>query len=185
MKVKSRERREIIEKICDNILSNNSDFDYNTYVTSIFEILKKYKIEMKTVSRDFFVEKLNLKVGALALFRKMEDINIILLNEDNYPQKEDKLFTIAHELGHYFIHMEDKKNYLCYRHKRDITPEEKKLEDEADYFASCLLMPKVKIIKAIETYPNVASIESLSKLFEVSEEAMMRRLEELEIDLKA
>ncbi len=183
MKVKSKEKRKAIENICNNILFEHSDSDHGSYVTSIFEILKKNEIEMKIVTKNFFIEKLNLDAGALALFRKNDDKNIILLNVDEYPKKEDKIFTLAHELGHYFLHMEDKKNYLCYRHKKGITPEEKKYEDESDYFASCLLMPKNKIIKAIEKFPDVVSVDSLSKLFEVSPEAMKKRLEELEITL--
>lgn len=183
MKVKSAERREAIEKICNDLLSEFSN-DSDNYVTSISEILKRKKIQMKTVSKKFFEENLNLDVGAVALFRKSEDLSIILLSEDSYPKQEDKIFTIAHEIGHYFIHMQEKNNYLCYRHKKNITSDEKNLEDESDYFASCLLMPENKIRKALELYPDVASVETLSKLFEVSKEAMVKRLEELKIPLQ-
>ncbi|QNF34409.1 ImmA/IrrE family metallo-endopeptidase [Adhaeribacter swui] len=57
-------------------------------------------------------------------------------------------FTLAHELGHYFIdaHREGLKRGLLPPHPSNISLiHTGKMETEADYFASCLLMPLEKL----------------------------------------
>jgi Zn-dependent peptidase ImmA (M78 family) len=81
-------------------------------------------------------------------------------------------FTIAHELGHYFI-----DNHRIGLKEGLLTPHQSKnnensnfrIEREADYFASCLLMPEVKFIKFILRKKfDFSLIKTLSEIFKTS-----------------
>ncbi|MDJ1498948.1 ImmA/IrrE family metallo-endopeptidase [Cytophagaceae bacterium DM2B3-1] len=66
----------------------------------------------------------------------------------NYQQSKRGRFTLAHELGHYFIdcHREGLKRKILNSHpSNNILIQHETIEAEADYFASCLLMPKNKL----------------------------------------
>lgn len=65
----------------------------------------------------------------------------------NKPETPRARFTIAHELGHYFIENHRlglMKGYLSPHISRNNEESHSKIEREADYFASCLLMPEVR-----------------------------------------
>lgn len=90
------------------------------------------------------------------------------------PQTK-KMFTLAHELGHYFLHSSIERDVL-YREKSSNSKKEK-IESEADLFASKLLMPEA----TIRSYWTVAeSIQQMADLFGVSYTAMLNRLRSLE-----
>ena len=69
----------------------------------------------------------------------------LVLVDSNLPLAI-KRFTAAHELAHYLLHAQ-RKGYIPHR-ERPISEEERArqdrcvLEQEADYFASCLLIPR-------------------------------------------
>lgn len=106
-----------------------------------------------------------------------------------------KRFTIAHELGHFFLHKADlyidrKENVVLYRKKSkrfNLT------ESEANCFAAELLMPGElvkrdfsKLFKSIkdslgkvESYQYDFIIQSLAEKFVVSPEAMKIRIDNL------
>ena len=115
-----------------------------------------------------------------------------------------KNFTIAHELGHYFLnHLQTSNSIIC--SGDDIAEEtqvNKSIEHEANHFASCFLIPEQKIIKAflgMLKYSKIAkrkdflivnnytfglwrSIrDSFMKRFGVSEEALRYRLRYLKL----
>lgn len=52
-------------------------------------------------------------------------------------------FTVAHELGHYLLHRKDREDFRCGQSEmlEYDSPDSKKLESEANSFASYLLMP--------------------------------------------
>lgn len=98
-------------------------------------------------------------------------------------------FTIAHELGHYFLHGDviqqeelhidgegqlDGENML-FRLDNAIAT---RIETEANNFAASLIMPKNLVIKAWNT---LKSIEECAKVFNVSTAAMSIRLERLKL----
>ncbi|BFO65359.1 ImmA/IrrE family metallo-endopeptidase [Chryseobacterium sp. KCF3-3] len=73
----------------------------------------------------------------------------IHLNTDSGNERDSKRgrFTLAHELGHYFIdtHRIGLKSGLLAPHPSTTNIKQfNSIEREADYFASCLLMPEVK-----------------------------------------
>ncbi|MDR0473501.1 MAG: ImmA/IrrE family metallo-endopeptidase [Treponema sp.] len=73
----------------------------------------------------------------------------IMINQgiDNMGRQN---FTIAHELGHYFLnHLLNSTSFFC--QESQIVEEANvtnSIEHEANYFASCFLMPKQKITSA-------------------------------------
>ncbi len=81
-------------------------------------------------------------------------------------------FTIAHELGHYFINNHRiglKKGLLSPHPSKNNENSHFKIEREADYFASCLLMPEERFKKFLQRKKfDFSIIESLSSHFQTS-----------------
>lgn len=85
-----------------------------------------------------------------------------------------QMFTIAHELGHYFLH-DDVAEDILYREKTKKDRSSHR-ETEADAFAAELLMPD----ETIRLYwPLAESIQQLADTFNVSFLAMSTRLKNL------
>lgn len=98
----------------------------------------------------------------------------IYVNVDRveHPYTERARFTFAHELGHYFI--DEQRNALML----GISPSplcftgfasKNYAERQADYFASCLLLPKTKIINdCFRRKFSYQIIDELAKKYQVS-----------------
>lgn len=96
-------------------------------------------------------------------------------------------FTVAHELGHFFLHSKetslflDKAEKVMYRNF-DSTTGEKAKEREANAFAAALLMPRglltAEANKLNEEFSDEV-IADLAKKFNVSQKAMSIRLSNL------
>jgi Zn-dependent peptidase ImmA (M78 family) len=87
-------------------------------------------------------------------------------------------FTIAHELGHFFLHP-NKDAFVDYRdNKKGVmrTPRER----EANMFAAALLMPRHLLLKDVRSVGRNGFSEEevvmLAKRYDVSEDAMRFRL---------
>jgi Zn-dependent peptidase ImmA (M78 family) len=85
-------------------------------------------------------------------------------------------FTIAHELGHFFLHP-SKDAFVDYRDNLSgaaRTPRER----EANAFAAALLMPRKFVYRDCKglSKPTSSTIQRLSTLYNVSAEAMRYRL---------
>ena len=116
------------------------------------------------------------------MISKNGDELIILVNYKEYPHR--KRFTIAHELGHYFLHLNKDgefidRSYDLFRVEDDIQTnanKDKLKEVQANKFAAAILMPRELINKAIE---KTKDIEELSEMFEVSQSAIGFRVSNL------
>lgn len=74
------------------------------------------------------------------------------IDKGNCADRERGRFTLAHELGHYFIdaHRIGLKNGMLKPHPSFTNKAQfSTIEREADYFASCLLMPEERFLKDI------------------------------------
>jgi len=166
-------------------LTKNFDFEFcpPIDVEKICDILKIKIVE--TIDMELLD-----KIGSISFANNRPKI---WLNpaENNYENR--RRFTIAHEIGHYILHLDknegsnkivDSKNSLS----RSETYWDSK-EYEANNFAAQLLMPHELIKKhgkkIIETYkgennvdkvPVNFFIEQMSNLFKVSKQAMKYRL---------
>lgn len=94
-------------------------------------------------------------------------------NLGNSPGKEKGRFTLAHELGHYFIdsHRVALLDGIIKPHPSRYNKNKHQLiEREADYFASCLLMPESRFRTECEKYKHFSFqvIEELAQKFKIS-----------------
>lgn len=105
----------------------------------------------------------------------------IFLNLDRQPDIESPRmrYTFCHELGHYFIdeHRNALKKGDKYIHKSlSVLMSHNKAEREADYFASCLLMPSAKVRGFCHRCPLSGQlIDDLSRHFQTSTSATLFR----------
>ncbi len=101
----------------------------------------------------------------------------------NKPNSTRGRFTLAHELGHYFIdsHRIGLKSGLLSPHPTIINESSyNRIEREADYFASCLLMPENRFQKEIfKRKFSIDLIQKLAKKFLVSFTAAAIRFSQL------
>lgn len=92
-------------------------------------------------------------------------------------------FTLAHELGHYFIdsHRTGLMNGLLKPHGSINKPQRSdRIEREADYFAACLLMPENLFKKQVEGKKfDFSIIEHLKSHFNVSYTAAALRYKDI------
>lgn len=146
----------------------------------------------------------------LQIVEELFDRNTILINEflANEKNQEHRLyFTIAHEVGHWYLQRKEayihigqlnlfgteevKSNvnrfidnvdmFKSHKRKKLVTKEDW-LEWQANYFASCILMPKKMFTKEylkLQNKNDLEKIAELSKIFNVSEEAVAYRIDEI------
>ncbi len=160
-----------IEKKAKNIL-----LEHGLYSVPVNPVVLANKLGIKVYNAKFSDENLSAMVA-----RRGDNITI-LLEESDPPYR--KRFSIAHELGHHFLHLltdgeiVDKTVDLF----RDSIPadepvdDERRKEVEANQLAAALLMP-ADLIR--EEWPSTHSIGEMAKLFNVSEMAMGFRLTSL------
>lgn len=181
-----------------NIVSSVLDKYHNKGATyKLFdEIMFREGIKFKEIeeNQDDFL-------GALVKTNSNQNCIIINKNIDNVGRKH---FTIAHELGHYFLNHQ-LNNAFLFCSKSDVLEggyQSDPIEREANYFASCFLMPeemlkkefnaiytrvmKVKVkdllIVSNNSYKTwIAIRDNLIKRFGVSEAALRYRLQKLNL----
>lgn len=103
-----------------------------------------------------------------------DDRKTIFINKEEAPERQ--AYTIAHELGHYFLeHKAGDFGVLLRVAIQDSLKTD--IEKEADCFAAELLMPEALIREAVKRYRLTYSDSLLlSRLFGVSQAAMKYRL---------
>ncbi len=118
------------------------------------------------------------------IIKRGNDISM-LVNRSDPPFR--KRFTIAHELGHHFLHLMHDGEYVdkeanLFRQQsggeHELTPARRR-EIQANMFAASLLMPAHEILRYWE---ERQSIEDLARIFGVSTEAMGYRITSLGLE---
>lgn len=165
-----------IEQKAEDVLIQN---DFFCVGFDVKKLAKKLKIEV-------LPKKLDDDVAGL--FVRINDKPIISYNQ-NQKNKSRERFTIAHELGHFFLHSNkpifiDKNPKVMFRNNASSSGEQLQ-EKEANHFAAALLMPKKLIKVEIDKIPYdiMNPIKYLSEQFKVSEQAMTFRLANLGYDI--
>ncbi|MBQ7668719.1 MAG: ImmA/IrrE family metallo-endopeptidase [Clostridia bacterium] len=143
----------------------------------LYELCKVFNIE---------IVKENLK-NAYAYFRIRNGRKVIFLSNSIVGTEKEK-FTIAHELGHYFLpnHLEKiddmytKTDYM-YKNKR------KKIETDVDKFAAELIMPSKFINPELEkiSLRNFKQLEELAQKYQVSLTSLLCRYVDLNSETMA
>ncbi len=119
-----------------------------------------------------------------ALVAKRNHTTRIFVEQSDPPYR--KRFSIAHELGHHFLHLledgeiVDKRADMFREKEPDMVSisEERFREIQANWFAAALLMPEDLVRTEWHRNP---SIRRMAELFNVSEEAMGYRLDTLDL----
>lgn len=92
-------------------------------------------------------------------------------------------FTLGHELGHYYIDSHRiglKKGLLKPHSSRTNRKQFNQIEREADFFASCLLMPEERFNKDFQKKPfNIGLIDFLKEEYKVSRTACAFRFADI------
>ena len=109
----------------------------------------------------------------------------IYVNKQDSEQR--KLFTVAHELGHYFIHKDERNEFIDGQFiARDETMKYMEQELEANEFAGNLIMPEQEVRNSIATDQiTTKTIQDMARQFGVSTFAMDTRLRNLGYDTTA
>ena len=152
-----------IENEAKDLLKTNDLF--NIPVNPI-ELAKLFNIEVKHAVFD--------DPSLSGMVAKRDDKTVILVNINDTPYR--KRFTIAHELGHYFLHLEKEGEYIDYLldlFRGDTTLSTKSDEIEANQFAAALLMNE-ELVKG--EWQKLKDIDKMAEKFKVSKEAMGYRL---------
>ncbi|MEO8581932.1 MAG: ImmA/IrrE family metallo-endopeptidase [Patescibacteria group bacterium] len=126
---------------------------------------------------DVFVTHMEKTVGATpsGILVEQQKKWAILLNIDDTLTRQR--FTIAHEIGHFLIHKgkqfvdEFTAGETFYRDGSD-----NEEEQEANYFAACLLMPEEEVERI---WPQCKDPKDAAVRFKVSEVSMTYRLKKL------
>jgi Zn-dependent peptidase ImmA (M78 family) len=168
MIILTSEKREEIRQKADLVLQR-----YRGYTDS-FEMLQRIAADKKI---DVLEAELSDISGAL---RMEQGRWRIYINRQDSPTRQ--LFTLAHELAHFFLHADGKKEFVdgeFVMHRNDSEKDE--LEElQANEFAGSLVMPKQTIDQVLQgTEPTEEQVLTLADTFHVSPLAMAIRLRTL------
>ena len=92
---------------------------------------------------------------------------VITVNIGGDPRR--KRFAIAHEIGHWKLHRDNRLADLCTTQDLTTLTDASSIETEANIFASELLMPRNLFLQRCRnTEPNIQTIKKLSEIFDTS-----------------
>ena len=139
----------------------------------VLSICRQRKILVCEMDLSLIEKKLNHSISGMIISKPGN--KIITVNEKDTAGRKN--FTIAHELGHDELHLEhdSDKAIVSFRSLKSAR------EKEADVFAASLLMPKDLVRTEYDNafYPTVSYLASI---FQVSNQAMEIRLQELGLE---
>jgi len=153
----------IIEEKADKILST---YNIDSTPVNVIEIAKKANVLVKYAPSKEFSGLIYRKDGVAFM--------AISSSESHVRQR----FTIAHELGHFFLHPQ-KDTFVDFRdNEKNIARGLK--EVQANQFAAALLMPRKILEKDVKNFSETgitkSAIRFLADKYLVSEDAMTYRL---------
>jgi predicted transcriptional regulator len=157
------------------------------------ELLRDCRITSPPVPVEAIVAHLKIRVAHKGLGEGISGILVIEggsgtigVNPKDPPTR--RRFTLAHEAAHFVLHRQlqsevfiDRDFIVRYRSERDYTELEARQEQEANFFAAALLMPKSMLKAEFEkqeyaTLNERAFIDKMARVFEVSVQAMTYRI---------
>lgn len=157
-------------------------------IESLAEFLAKEYSEVNVVDLHALTESEDLEIyfdhyekvfdGMLVLDRDQFHIHLDI-DSGNGPGRPRGRFSLAHELGHYFIdehRMGLQTGQLAPHPSKMSLSASAPIEREANHFASCLLMPRDSFMSCISTDAfSAQTIDALSKAFKTSFTASLLR----------
>jgi Zn-dependent peptidase ImmA (M78 family) len=157
------------------------------------DVLRKHGLTSIPIDPVILAQRLGITVNnakfsdqsIVGMIAKRGDKLTLLVNQSDPPYR--KRFTIAHELGHHFLHLLEDGEFVdseadLFRQPPEdqtaITPERRK-EIQANMFAAALLMPQEEVAAR---WKECRSVEEMARIFNVSESAMGIRVGQLGLD---
>lgn len=164
-----KELKKLINDMTQDIID---DYEISIPITNIEEVVHKLGGSIRESSSvDFLAD------GSV---RRDGDKFLIIISP--FQSEERKKFTIAHELGHLFLHMGYRINDELWDGTEDSTyycSEESLLEYQANEFAAALLMPEKKYKEIMDKNKNVKEnivyTNKIAEYFRVSVSAASSR----------
>jgi len=168
----------------------NMALKYKKYNENLEQVVEKLHQELGVnsipVNLEIVTEKLGIRVKTAPseefsglLLRKNDTAMIGVNNEESQVRQR---FTIAHELGHFFLH-KTKDTFVDYRDNKINNSSEfvrTDAEKQANMFAATFLMPKGYLISDIKKMAKLEiselEIGKLAKKYDVSRDAMNYRI---------
>ena len=136
--------------------------DLSSGLLNITNLIEKHNIR---------IVKEEMEYGMSGYIEKRKEGWVIGINKYDSPNRQN--FTLAHELGHYYLHkhqlMNKKHEDLILLRDNEYTP----MEREANEFAANLLMPEEKFRNFINSGTN--QVKDLAEKFNVSINAIRYR----------
>lgn len=126
-------------------------------------------------------ETKDMESTELGVIRKEGENFVIYVNADQPPTR--KMFTIAHEIGHYMAHhdflesgnehMDEIEQFvgkiaLKRDHAQTLNPERRGMETEANKIAADILMPENEFRQIWQSKAETEGVEAIARYFGVS-----------------
>jgi Zn-dependent peptidase ImmA (M78 family) len=182
---------------------------YQKEIKNIEESIDIESIVEKTLSYEFVFDDLSTRFKAPNILGAINgDERVVYIDEalaEDSKQEGRFRFTIAHEIGHVVFHVPKPSDVIqptlfeieivkptsifCREQDFQVSEKFNLIEWQANYFASCLLMPRHHVLEAIKPFCGSKGIQRyafniseavpvLAKQFGVSNQAMQYRLKE-------
>jgi Zn-dependent peptidase ImmA (M78 family) len=161
------------------------------------DILRQLGMLSVPVDVELVAHRLNLRTEAAILGENVSGLLVVEKQHGVIGYNETQAFvrqrfTIAHEIGHFVLHLRDDPSalfidthYIVYRRDAQSSTGEDRREREANRFAAALLMPAALLYSEIQKQPfdfgDDEMLATLAGKFQVSTQAMSIRLSNLNI----
>lgn len=156
----------------------NGQADYKRVKEVVEDILSNNLISQPPVNAQRIAEDNGLTVSFIDFPDPLKDVSGFLdfENREIYVNSQDEPFrqnfTIAHELGHWFLHKNRVNEYRVLM-RRPIGGEKSPLEKEANFFAASLLVPGEMLLNC--RLKNMSNAE-IAKQFKVTKAVIDLRI---------
>lgn len=152
-----------------------------------YEVIKKYQITIPIIDIDEEVKKMRGIVEENPMIDSFSDGKIrkngengFIIQVSPYQTEERRNFTIAHELGHLFLHMGYETNRDRWNAQNDVAyyrNGNSELEYQSNEFAAAFLMPEKDYVRVMNenTEGNIVNTLEIARYFHVSVDAAANR----------
>lgn len=171
-------------KIADESNRILEEFNYQSGEVDVLELAKELGFQVGIAplidEEDGFII-VDDSTSSIQKLTGLRTDKIIGVNSERNIQK--KRFIIAHELGHYCLHYEEEVSDGMYAHRENRKGKDDN-ENDADFFAACLLMPSKSFNKKYKELKDKKLSEEdivilLANHFNVPKESAARRIVEV------
>jgi len=125
-------------------------------------------IDMMKVAKDLGVDVYEEDLDAPDGVLLKVDGNAVILIKSNCVYEARKHFTIAHELGHFYMPHHDLVKFICTIKDIPGYVSDSKLEREADRFAGELLLPLRELGRELRYPPSIDIVRRIADLYGTS-----------------